>query len=111
MTDLFDPHWWAKLQINMKEGRPGMIGVHAFRAGHTCRYFEVPIPEFLEPTIWQHLHDLSEAAWAKPEDPGPCCLTCGMDLRNWERRYEGRKFCGFCGASLPQVPALSVEVK
>ena len=101
--ELFNRRWWDKLQINMREGKPGTIGLHVFKGGMSCRYFEVPEAEFSKPTIWQHLRDLSDVAWKGSDGLDDPCPHCSFPMRMWARRYEGYQFCGNCGTPLPKT--------
>ena len=97
---MLDPAWYDKLQINMREARAGFLGIHVFKAGHTCRYFEVPLSATALPEFFEILHDLSVKAWGSPDVLAAPCPNCGQEQRLHRRRYQGYQFCGFCGTAL-----------
>lgn len=86
-----------KLQINFREADADHIGIHAHKLGHTCRYFEIPLAWADQPGLFTAIYERLKVEWQKPDVLDAPCPVCGNPLHNFERRWKGFRFCGFCG--------------
>jgi hypothetical protein len=100
MSDQFDKSWFDKVTFDMREQPGGKISVHIFKVGHSCRLIDIDEHMLIRPDLWTFLRAKAEAVWMIAEDLGSVCPNCESRLRDWERRFQGRRFCGRCGRDL-----------
>jgi hypothetical protein len=94
---MWDKNLIHKIQINFQEAGADAIGIHAFVKGHSCRYFEIPLHWADEPGFFSAVYERLKLVWKLPDELEANCPTCGHPLRLFERRYQGFRFCGYCG--------------
>lgn len=110
----FDPNWFDIVSIFSREGKPGQISIHAFKQPYTCQQFFIPAEMLNSPTFWEDLHTKAIERWERGPKPGSdaLCPNCKTSRSNWQRWYEGRAFCGFCGHDiLDQNKAVPQKIK
>jgi hypothetical protein len=100
MSEIFDKSWFGKISFHMMEYSGDNVGVHVFKAGQECRLFTVQAELFDTLWLWRNLHERALKAWASVQDITGLCPNCKMQRKMWERRYQDRKFCGWCGDPL-----------
>ena len=88
--------WFGKIGIVVNEFGDGAVGVHVHRPKTRCKIYKMKPEDFDTVEIWDKLRKMVEAE--KQEVlPGGECPNCHVPLITWTRRWQGRRFCGFCG--------------
>jgi hypothetical protein len=100
---LFNKNWFDIVSIFCREGDSAQISIHAHKQPWTCVQFFIPAEDLQSPTFWKDIHDKAVELWVKPVEltAAKPCPRCGTNRRNWQRYYQGRSFCGFCGLDIP----------
>ena len=100
MSNQLHKDWFERLQINMQQAPDGFVGIHAWKKGETCSYFEVPLEWVYLPDFWARVHEKALEAWKKavPIHGTPKCPICGRNHLPFHLRYKGKMFCRWCGS-------------
>jgi hypothetical protein len=99
----FEQPWFDRIKLDMREAGRDKIGVHVWKSGHSCQFFTIHVDTLRDPEfpLWSYLHDQASERWAHEHElVTDTCPTCGSQLKDSQRMYEGRRFCVNCGSAL-----------
>lgn len=92
----FSKSWFGKLGIFCDEFPGTVVGVHVHNKNTRCRIYKLDEADFQTADVWGRIRDMVKAE--KYERlPGDMCTNCGVPLVTWARRWQGRRFCAYCG--------------
>lgn len=98
---IFDPEWFDQLQVNWAQAPDGMLGIHAYKKGRGCVYFEVGDDILEQQDMFLILYGISLGMWDKLKNEQPDkCPVCHRQFQMFEFRYKGHIFCRRCGSWL-----------
>jgi ribosomal protein L37AE/L43A len=99
--DKLQKNWFERLQINFNQAPEGYIGIHAWKAGTFCVYFEVPQEWADSEDFWGLVYERARKEWAigrKGKYVSICCPVCKRTFWPFKQRYKGVMFCNWCGS-------------
>jgi hypothetical protein len=98
-VDKLQKDWFERFQINFNEAPDGFLGIHAWKKGVACRYFEVPLEWADSDDFWGLLYERALAEWETEEFVfSLSCPICGRNCNLFHLRYKGKMFCRWCGS-------------
>lgn len=96
MDKKFDRDWFGKIGLFCHEFPGRDIAVHVHNVHTRCRIYRLSEDDFQTADVWVKLRDMVAAEKYEPLTGGKC-KNCGVPAGTWLRKWNGRRFCGFCG--------------
>ena len=97
--DKLQKDWFERFQINFNEAPEGFLGIHAWRKGTECKYFEVPLEWTDSEDFWGLVRERAHEEWKYPEYGSILfCPACQRNCNVFHLRYKGKMFCRWCGS-------------
>jgi hypothetical protein len=91
--------WFERFQINFNEAPDGFLGIHAWKKGVLCKYFEIPLEWANQDDFWGMVYRKVLLEWEDAEATTRiACPVCGRYCMEFHLRYKGRTFCRWCGS-------------